>query len=773
MALGLLLGALLLGSSRAGGANFADSSRWSTTALSGGGLQQGDPTLILWSVAPDGTNITHQGGNPQRTWDIDMRAEVAVLNRLIRIQGDENADTDNLFGDRAKWNNATSDGVGGHVMIMGSAGRVTFDSVQFDKMGQTGRLGRYPVHWHIGGNRSGDVMRGSSVTNSNNRGVTVHGAQNLLLEGNVLHDIHGHGLFLEDGAETGNQFLHNIAFGIHKVGGGETSSDPFVVPGVTRGPDGKVNGEAPRSGNGESSHDTGEHQFNRFVHSAAYWITNPDNTWVGNVSAGAEGSGFWFALPGGVLGLSKDTGLYDGLRPNRTNLAAFDNNTSHSSPVGLTFDRGSDIDPGASNSYEPPVKPVIKYFTGYKHAGAALYHRAPVGVFNENRYADSGTSTFNTFYQEVYNSLFVGHSRGNADPSQTVTGHTLYDGASTLGGSHFAGYAAANAHTFRSNGGTEKRTHHMLSGISFENDGSSGHVRISDADGSPTFDLANTASYSAVLLDTDGTLTGVVGATVVPNVAFMHDSDGSDYKPAGWNAWVTDNLYAELFISTLNPNDAAKNMAPMQYTAPSGAVATTTGNATRNRISAKLDDGAYTVRFPSGLGNSAEGFQIRLQVAIGTQSTGSTVFRYVGIGQTLTPNSGTQVGSLAALNSSSVNAYFHSGNDLWIKRFISGQFVRFLPIAAAIGGDAFTTAAAHSSPITSPVVTKQDNTVAKPLAFAELFFEAPHSDRLEECLANRSQTTPSFGSPSFLSFYGLLQQAVSDSVQNRSLLSHD
>ncbi|WP_197527044.1 LamG-like jellyroll fold domain-containing protein [Pirellulimonas nuda] len=620
--------------------------------------------------------------NPQRTWDLDLRAEVAVLNRTIRIQGDENADTDNSFGDRAKWNSGASDGVGGHVMVMGSAGQISLDAVQFDRMGQTGRLGRYPVHWHVAGDRSGDVLRNSSVTNSNNRGVTLHGTQNVLLQDNVLHDIHGHGFFMEDGAETGNRLLANIAFGIHQVGGGESSNDPFVVPGVTRGPDGKVNGEAPRSGNGESSHDTGENTDNRFIHSAAFWITNPDNTWVGNVSAGAEGTGFWFVLPAGVLGLSKDTGLYNGLTPRQTNLRQFDYNTTHSSPVGLTFDRGSDIDPGASNSYDPPTEPVVNFFTGYKHTGAALYHRAPRGVFNENRYADSGTSSFNTFYQEVTSSLFVGHSRGNADASKTVTGHSLYDGASTLSGSHFAGYAAANAHTFRSNGGTEKRTHHMVSGVSFENDGSASHVSISDADGSPNFGLANTAAYSAVLLDVDGSLTGVAGRTVVPNVPFMHDNDGSDYKPAGWNAWVTDNLYAELFISTLNPNNASLGMAAMEYTSPAGETATTASNTTRNRISAKLDDGHYTVRFPSGLGSSSAGFQIRLQVASGTPATGSATFRYVGIGQTMIPNSGQEVGSMAALNAATQNAFYRSGSDLWIKRFISGQFVKILPNAA-------------------------------------------------------------------------------------------
>jgi hypothetical protein len=38
-------------------ANFQTSSRWSSTATNGGGLTQGDPTTLTWSITPDGTPI--------------------------------------------------------------------------------------------------------------------------------------------------------------------------------------------------------------------------------------------------------------------------------------------------------------------------------------------------------------------------------------------------------------------------------------------------------------------------------------------------------------------------------------------------------------------------------------------------------------------------------------------------------------------------------------------------------------------------------------------
>ena len=39
-------------------------SRWTRTATDGGGLQQGDPTTITWSIAPDGTSIEGFAGEP-------------------------------------------------------------------------------------------------------------------------------------------------------------------------------------------------------------------------------------------------------------------------------------------------------------------------------------------------------------------------------------------------------------------------------------------------------------------------------------------------------------------------------------------------------------------------------------------------------------------------------------------------------------------------------------------------------------------------------------
>lgn len=628
-------------------------------------------------------------GNDRRTWDIDLRAEVALLSRSITIQGTQ--DTDVSFGDRANYGSESGQnlGVGAHAMFMAGSGQITIDGARFDKMGQTGTLGRYPIHWHVAGDRTGDILRNSSVTNSNNRGVTIHGAQGILVEGNVLHDIHGHGFFMEDAAETDNQFLHNIAFGIHKVGGGFTSTDPFVVPGITRGGDGKVNGLAPRGENGEGSHDTGQNAPERFVHSAAYWITNPDNTWVGNITAGSEGTGFWFVLPERVLGLSLDTGLYNGLNPLRTNLLQFDHNFAHSSQIGLTFDRGEDIlGRTSSNNYAPPRRMQINNFTGYKNHGTAVYHRASVGVFNESRFADNAFSSFNTFQQEERNVLFVGHSRGNSEPETLVGGYRLYDGPGIIANSHFAGFVADNAHEFRIEGGANKFSHTQAIGISFEDDGTADKLSIElygdnfiSVDESPAFIAGRPDSIAGLVYDFDGSLTGHAGGgpgyVLTPKVDFYRDE--TDVTPEGWNAYISDDRYAQLRLGRLQ-DQPGQYIPPFRLTNGAGhsIIADRWNLHYVQRTYTKVNAGDYTVDFLTGI--PGDGFDINLDIIKVSRPGDATVFRFVDAGKDYKPDRGTETASLDALRNASSNAWFRAADgSLWMKIFESGTTIRVLP----------------------------------------------------------------------------------------------
>ena len=56
-----------------------DNQRWATTATNGGGLDQGDPTTITWSIVPDGTPIADGGVPGEEADPSDLRAFLTGL----------------------------------------------------------------------------------------------------------------------------------------------------------------------------------------------------------------------------------------------------------------------------------------------------------------------------------------------------------------------------------------------------------------------------------------------------------------------------------------------------------------------------------------------------------------------------------------------------------------------------------------------------------------------------------------------------------------------
>ena len=70
-----------------------------------------------------------------------------------------------------------------------------FDHVEITHAGQAGRLGRYPIHFHMEGDVHGSYVKGCAIHRSFNRAVTMHGVHNLVVERNVIYDILG-GFFI-------------------------------------------------------------------------------------------------------------------------------------------------------------------------------------------------------------------------------------------------------------------------------------------------------------------------------------------------------------------------------------------------------------------------------------------------------------------------------------------------------------------------------------------------------------------------------------------------
>src|SRR5690606_26326118 len=129
------------------------------------------------------------------TYDVDERGEVGLLTRNIQVQASEDAE-ENYFG--------------GHIMAMAGS-KMQVSGIELSRMGQHLELARYPIHWHLAGDAAGQYIRNASIHDTYSRCVTVHGTDNLLVQNNVTYNTVGHCFFIEDGIETGNQFIRNLA----------------------------------------------------------------------------------------------------------------------------------------------------------------------------------------------------------------------------------------------------------------------------------------------------------------------------------------------------------------------------------------------------------------------------------------------------------------------------------------------------------------------------------------------------------------------------------
>ena len=151
----------------------------------------------------NGSTITKTRSTDGKSWTGDLRAEVGLLSRNVKIQGDAASETA---------------GFGGHIMVMNggptccvTAGKAYIEGVELYRMGQKSIVARYPMHWHMvaeGG--VGQYFRDSVVRHSFNRAITIHGTESTLVENNFCYDHLGHGIFLEDGSERFNVIRRNV-----------------------------------------------------------------------------------------------------------------------------------------------------------------------------------------------------------------------------------------------------------------------------------------------------------------------------------------------------------------------------------------------------------------------------------------------------------------------------------------------------------------------------------------------------------------------------------
>ncbi len=197
---------------------------------------------------------------------LDMRAEVGLLTRSIVIEGDSASD---LYR------------YGGHVMVMNTADAFV-EGVEFRRMGQTGRQGRYPMHWHLTGEQYDNYSRFNSVHDSYHRAMVIHGTNGVTLEGNVAYNITSHAYVVaEDGNEENNIILNNLGVLIRKI----PRQEDYAFP-----------SDSIVGGSTQAEHRPG-----------VFWMQNPNHIFRGNHAAGSvDGIGFFFDGAGTATSVRPD-----------------------------------------------------------------------------------------------------------------------------------------------------------------------------------------------------------------------------------------------------------------------------------------------------------------------------------------------------------------------------------------------------------------------------------------------------------------------------------
>lgn len=215
----------------------------------------------------------------------DYATEVALLSRNIVFLGGSDSNSRH----------------GGHFWVMNTPKVQQYiEGADFQNFGQQALLGRYPIHFHFCGDVDGSIVTKNTIRLSNQRCVVVHGTNNLRVTENVAFNTKGHCYMLEDGIETGNEFIRNL--------GAYTGIQGTIIP--NQGANGVETDNSP----------------------ATFWITNPTNTWIGNVAAGSERSGFWFELKKRGSRASQ----FPNIDPMHDSLTLFQDNVAHSNAVVST-----------------------------------------------------------------------------------------------------------------------------------------------------------------------------------------------------------------------------------------------------------------------------------------------------------------------------------------------------------------------------------------------------------------------------------------------------
>lgn len=434
---------------------------------------------------------------------VDERAEVGLLTRNIVIQGAPDGYARQL---------------GGHIMIMaGSIGRI--EGTELRHMGQMGRLGRYPIHWHLTGFAPIDYARFSSIWSSFHRAIAIHQTHGVEVRGNVAADIWSHAYVVgEDGNEIGNIVEDNLGILTKRL-----PDEAFV----------RARASAPGS-TGPAAQDEWR--------PATFWINNPDNIVRRNRAAGGlDANGFYY---------DDDHGLFW-----TQSLFAGDTagNVAHSY---LSSTPAADPDPHTVTGLGLLVRMAPRVgnrsfnaFTAYHNSVAGAWLENASDVLRDAVLADNASGAV-VYRSTIDNALIAGHTANaiTAHPAETIRGGVRViagpGGARTPQVRRTTFVDQAPAAVYVEDGG-------LLPGNLFEE-----ITRVGTP--VPVFlrDRSVDHAWSGGVLDVDGSLTG----TNTPTLVTGNEVPGQSVFQPGWGTFAPGGAFTIPKSSAAGPTGLSSSV---------------------------------------------------------------------------------------------------------------------------------------------------------------------------------------------------------------------
>jgi len=212
----------------------------------------------------------------------------------------------------------------------------------------------------------------------------------------VTYNTVGHCFFLEDGIETGNHFVKNLAIQTKCHTSKRCVPTNLAASGETTY---AYEDRAAGRQNGQQAKDVLLPSDNTV---ASFWITNPDNVYRDNVAAGSDENGFWMSLPEHPNGAFEGSDIAKNTWPRNMKIREFKGNVAHSNFDGFMMDRNI----AANNTFgvtgnmhiarENPadsrskiVETVFEDLTAYKNRNGGFWGRGEMRTYRNIKSADN------------------------------------------------------------------------------------------------------------------------------------------------------------------------------------------------------------------------------------------------------------------------------------------------------------------------------------------------------------------------------------------------